>query len=51
MLLFFLFGAPLRRRIGLSDHNNAMGKVVAYSNQLVQIFNDRNFPGEHTFNT
>lgn len=30
--------------IGLSDKLNNMGKIVAYSNQLVNIYNDRNFP-------
>lgn len=32
--------------VGISDHLNNQGKVVGYSNQLVNIYNDRNFPGE-----
>lgn len=31
-------------RVGITDKLNAQGKVVAYSNQLVQIYNDKNFP-------
>lgn len=30
--------------LGLADHLNVQGKVVAYSNQQVSIYNDRNFP-------